>query len=157
MAYGITIAPVTNTLFTAAEDRRAAQVAQDTNSGQIATISLTYLTIGSGGIQADNFMSFDSTFVSEPAFTTGAALLDGNGVTGGMLVSAGVVEWLRDSAGYYIGCKVWATVTGGTQGTKVLHTFTFNGIAIKKLPVIEGDLAGPIPGRIPSAAKVIAY
>jgi len=151
MAFGTTPLPGGPGVFSSLEERRAAIEAQARNTGQVATVALSYQTTGTGYSASAGYLDFGVAFVAEPLITTGAALLAAS--SGEPTPSSGVLRWHRNAAGYYIGAKVWARVADGTETTSVLHTFSFTGVAIKQFSNLLGDLTGPIPGKVPAAAR----
>lgn len=150
--------------FKAAEARRSAIQQGQENASRYASSFASFVTTGWGQFQADTAVKFTTTFIRRPSVSHGFSLdgdllEDGRFPR----VSAGVSKWLTDERGFYIGAWLFFTVeTDGLQfhkvyvmptpadglvptvlmanpippdpNYKILHDFTFTGVAMKAIP-----------------------
>lgn len=131
------------------------------NSGRLAFHAVTYTTHGWGTVLAPTPVTFDCTFIAEPAVTTGVAIESpkpGSSTTEFPLVTAGVADWVINDAGLYTGAYVYMTVVssnpnGATTRSPLYvihHHFVFQSIGLKNLPehVLNDDPAPRSPGGL---------
>lgn len=150
--------------FQAMEQRRRFQLDTSENSARYASSFVTFNTTGWGEFQSPDCQYFDTTFIRPPSishsfFVDGDDLIDGRFPR----ITAGVYRWALNERGFYIGAwLVFVVETMGMQfqktyvlptavdgnvgvvnvkvpadpdpGYKIVHTFTFTGVAMKSLP-----------------------
>ena len=148
----------------AQEQQRRFRLDTAENSARYASSFVTFTTTGWGEFQSPDPQLFTTTFIKPPSishsfYIDGDDLVDGRFPR----VSAGVHRWVQNERGFYTGAYlvfvvetmgiqeqrtyVLPTAVDGNVGVvnvpvpavadpdyKLVHTFTFTGIAMKDLP-----------------------
>jgi len=129
----------------AQERRLAERLRHKDNAGGQANSIHTQETKGLGQFRLAEPIRFHVSFLQEPAFTQGAAVLRAPDPTrySDPVGTAGLRSWLRDDKGHYIGAYMYYRVdiytTRGPQAFKVqdevsmVHYLNFTGTAYKAL------------------------
>lgn len=76
-------------------------------------------------------VSFATMILEEPTFSVGSVIRTPVPKGGMPLVSCSVLDYKLDKRGLYIGAEVGMLIEGGTTGTKVTFTLTFEGVALR--------------------------
>lgn len=116
-------------LFIAGEQRRESIAQAAENSSRPAVCTITHQTTGVGYVVMPDPLRFDVVFTTEPAFTSGAAVVKAPDTRHWMypMANAGVYKWQRDANGYYTGAYVYFTVKCDPAPAVVVDTTNLAG------------------------------
>lgn len=113
------------------------------NSTRQAVVWLEVESNGVGRQAHDTIFKFHVPFVNEPKMTQGSAVLHNPKPAEWYPPegTAGVISWVRDANGLYVGAKIWTRVQTEAistaflipSGFRVMHWLRFEGIAVKDL------------------------
>lgn len=112
------------------------------NGARLATVIITVTSEGSGEIKHDGVLPFDCAFTEKPGIGWGMEI-DSDDLVDGFFprVTAGVHGWQRNAKGQYLGAYVYFTIDlpvgydpDDVPSTSLIHTFTFHGVAMKRVP-----------------------
>lgn len=142
-------------------DALARAAADRENTARPAAVWVEIESNGIGRQAHDTVFTFHVPFMTEPKMTQGSAVLHNPKPAEWYPPegSAGVLSWVRNSNGLYVGAKLWTRVQteaiGDTftipDGFRVLHWLRFEGVAIKDLgqdALNEAESATPRKARI---------
>lgn len=128
-----------NPLVAGMEQTRARRETTRENQTRLAKAYSRWTTTGLGDTVVEEVLEFGCTFIEEPAFHHGWSISEDEGpdlvLTDLPGVEAAVYRWQRDARGYYIGAWAFFTVTANETEYVLHHYLTFEGLAIKDLPV----------------------
>lgn len=132
---------------TVAQVGRESQIAnQRENTARSATQIFTQVSVGVGQFRLGQPLDFDIPFVTEPAFTQGAALARHDDTTNwhDPIGTAGLRGWLRNDRGHFVGAWLYLAVTlapidpdyafDAYPAVSMIHNLAFFGVAFKPLP-----------------------
>lgn len=137
-------------------DRREAE---RNNSSRWATAHFKIVSQGVGRARHDSVLQFPVAFVEEPLMTQGSGVIHNPDAPGHWDPegAAGVWAWARDTAGLYIGCKIWTSVVyeprvdnasdSAWKHVSVQHWLVFQGVALKSLGQEARDAATSLTPR----------
>lgn len=115
---------------------------QHENAARLATVLVQVDSESAGEIKHDEVLPFNCAFLEKPGIAWGMEI-DSDDLVDGYFprVTAGVHGWQTNAKGHYLGAYVYFTVDlpegydpDEVPSTSIQHTFTFSGIATKRLP-----------------------
>lgn len=78
-------------------------------------------------------ISFATVMLEEPTFSWGGVIRTPVPKGGMPLLSCAVIDWLQNDRDFYVGAEIGMIVEGGTAGTRITFTFTFEGVALRAM------------------------
>lgn len=125
------------------ELRRAERHRHEQNAARHALSFHAYHSTGGGELEFSDPVEFGMTFAQRPFITYGYFIDSDDLVEGQFPACTGfVTAWDFDADGLYIGAWCGVVIRGGEflePPYEIEHHFTFQGIALKDLPLDRGD------------------